>query len=250
MNIFGKMLVRYRFFSEICNLNKIYNVMEYITRQFKTNLGFNFCTDNVLMAANELNDFLATLPPSLYKNLDFKTTGAMVGAIFCSYLADKIDGAIVNPIEKGYPDIIPISGSNATEEVLRNYPYGLEVKGTIGNVPTGVKLRGGEQRVSKISGLTWQAHHQEVNKVLCIVWDFCNQINNFYFPALTAAFYSDKLTHEDWGAISGTSGRNTKVCGMLQSGKNKMGDGMILLLNSKQYIFKYSKIMKIKHWSV
>lgn len=80
---------------------------------------------------------------------------------------------------------------------------------------------------------------------MCIVWDFCNNINGFNYPALTAAFYSDKLNHNDWGAISGTSGRNTKVCGMLQSGKNKLGEGMILLLNSKEYISKYSRIMKL-----
>lgn len=219
--------------------------MEYITRNFKAQLGFTVDTNMVLEATKDLNKFLSSLPPSLYRNLDFKTTGAMIGALYCSYLAEHIEGAIVNPIEKGYPDIIPERGKNATEEQLRNYPYGLEIKGTIGNIPTGLKLRGGDKRVNSISGLTWQAHHQEVNKVMCIVWDFCNNINGFYYPALTAAFYSDKLTQDDWGAISGTSGRNTKVCGMLQSGKNKMGNGMILLLKSKEYISKYSKIMKL-----
>lgn len=219
--------------------------MDYITRNFDVNLGFRVNTKMVLDATNDLNKFLASLPPSLYRNLDFKTTGAMIGALYCSYLADRIEGAIVNPIEKGYPDIIPESGANSTEEQLRNYPYGLELKGTIGNVPKGAQLRGGEKRVNQLSGITWQAHHQEVNKVMCIVWDFCNNINGFNYPALTAAFYSDKLNHNDWGAISGTSGRNTKVCGMLQSGKNKLGEGMILLLNSKEYISKYSRIMKL-----
>lgn len=219
--------------------------MNYITKPLSVNLGFKLDDKMVLSATNDLNNFLSSLPPSLYRNLDFKTTGAMIGALFCSYLAERIDGAIVNPIEKGYPDIIPDSGINATEEQLRNYPYGLEVKGTIGNVPTGVQLRGGEQRVKSITALTWQAHHQEVNKVMCIVWDFCNNIKGFNYPALTAAFYSDQLTINDWGAISGTSGRNTKVCGMLQSGKLKIGKGLVLLLNSKSYISKYSKILKI-----
>lgn len=219
--------------------------MDYIKRNFSANLGFVVNTSMVLDATTDLNRFLSTLPASLYRNLDFKTTGAMIGALFCSYLAEHIDGAIVNPIEKGYPDIIPEKGKNATEEQLRNYPHGLEIKGTIGNVPKGTQLRGGDQRVDAISGLTWQAHHQEVNKVMTIVWDFCNQINGFFYPALTAAFYSDKLTHDDWGAISGTSGRNTKVCGMLQSGKIKMGKGLILLLNSEKYINKYSKILSL-----
>ncbi len=221
--------------------------MNYITKPLNVNLGFNVDDEKILFAANDLNNFLSSLPPSLYRNLDFKTTGAMIGALYCSYLAERIDGAIVNPIEKGYPDIIPESGINATEEQLRNYPYGLEIKGTIGNVPTGIKLGGGEQRVESLTSLTWQAHHQEVNKVMCIVWDFCNTINNFNYPALTAAFYSDQLTKDDWGAISGTSGRNTKVCGMLESGKIKMGKGLVLLLNSKPYINKYSKILKINN---
>lgn len=219
--------------------------MKYITRDFKTFLGFTVTTESILKATNELNSFLEKLPPSLYRNLDFKTTGAMVGALFCSCLANQIKGAIVNPIEKGYPDIIPESGLNATEEQLRNYPQGLELKGTIGNLSIGTKLGGGEQRISHITSLTWQAHHQEVNKVLCIVWDFCNKKDNFNYPALTAACYSDKLDHSDWGAISGTNGRNTKVCGMKGSGREKMGEGLILIYDSPEYKEKYSRILKI-----
>ena len=221
--------------------------MNYITKPFKASLGFEVDTKKVILASSELDGFLTKLPPTLYRNLDFKTTGAMIGALFCSCLADEIDGAMVNPIEKGYPDIIPVSGRNASEETLRNYPLGLEIKGTIGNIQTGVKLRSGEQRIEKITGLTWQAHHQEVNKVLAIVWDYCNEKSGFLYPALTAAFYSDKLTHDDWGAISGTSGRNTKVCGMRGSGKKKMGQGLVLLLDDKRYIDKYSRILKFEN---
>ncbi|MBE6273903.1 MAG: hypothetical protein E7097_08505 [Bacteroides sp.] len=219
--------------------------MEYITKEFEANLGFKVTTEQILKATNELNDFLQTLPPHLYKSLDFKTTGAMVGAIFCAQLANNIEGAIVNPIEKGYPDIIPSSGATASEEQLRNYPYGLEVKGTVGNLPTGTKLKGGQQRIGVLSTVTWQAHHREVNNVLCIVWDFCNEKDGFMYPALTAAFFSSELSASDWGEISGTTGRNTKVCGMKECGKTKMGKGLILIYNSEDYINKYSKILKI-----
>lgn len=219
--------------------------MEYITKEFNANLGFNISTAEVLKAAYELNDFLMTLPPHLYKSLDFKTTGSMVGAIFCAQLADNITGAMVNPIEKGYPDIIPLSGANASEEQLRNYPQGLEIKGTIGNLPKGVKLKGGQQRIDALSTVTWQAHHREVNNVLCIIWDFCNEKKGFMYPALTAAFYTNDLLTSDWGEISGTTGRNTKVTGLRESGKRKLGKGLILMYNSEKYIKKYSKIMKI-----
>lgn len=220
--------------------------MEYIKKDFEDNLGFRVTTEDVYNAANELNDFMQTLPPNLFKSLDFKTIGAMVGAIFCSQLANCITDAMVNPIEKGYPDIIPISGATASEEQLRNYPQGLEIKGTIGNLPTGTKFSGGQQRISALSTLTWQAHHREVNNVLCIVWDFCNEKEGFMYPALTAAFYSNELTTSDWGAISGTTGRNTKVCGLKESGKKKLGKGLILIYNSDEYIKKYYKIMKIE----
>ncbi|MBU1009666.1 MAG: hypothetical protein KKD74_05980 [Bacteroidetes bacterium] len=128
---------------------------------------------------------------------------------------------------------------------MRNYPEGLEIKGTIGNLKTGSDLRAGETRISQLTGVTWQAHHREVNHLLGIVWDFVNSQNNFNHPAITGAFFSDELTPEDWGEISGTTGRNTKVTGMRKSGKIKMGNGVILLFDNKAHIDKYSRMLNI-----
>jgi hypothetical protein len=52
------------------------------------------------------------------------------------------------------------------------------------------------------------------------------------------------LTVEDWGEISGTTGRNTKVSGMKSSGKEKMGTGWVLMLNDSKYISKYTRLLK------
>ena len=219
-----------------------------INTSFSKDLGFDIKHNDILSAVNGVNTFLLSLPPNLYRSIDFKTTGAMIGAIFCTKIVEQVPNTIVNPIEKGHPDIIPTTGLGSTEEVLRNYPEGLEIKGTIGNLKKGSNLRAGETRINELSGITWQAHHREVNNLLGIVWDFINQNGGFNFPAITAAFFSDQLTSDDWGKISGTTGRNTKVTGMLKSGKNKMGEGVILLYDNAPHVRRYSQLLNIPNF--
>jgi hypothetical protein len=97
--------------------------MDYLIKEnFSINVGFVVTATEVLKAVNETNDFLRILPESFYKSVDFKTTGAAIGAIFCEKLAQNISEAMVNPIEKGHPDLIPLTCLNASEEILRNYP--------------------------------------------------------------------------------------------------------------------------------
>lgn len=214
-----------------------------INTTFNRNFGFAVSANNILAAVQEVNSFLASLPPNLFHNIDFKTTGAMIGAVFCSFIVANLEGAIVNPIEKGHPDIIPVNAQNSSEALLRNYPHGLEIKGTIGNVNKGANLRAGISRINSLCGITWQAHHREVNHLLGFVWDFANELNDFNFPAITGVFFSDTLEVADWGEISGTEGRNTKVCGIRRSGKNKLGQGWVLIYDSPQYITKYSMLL-------
>lgn len=218
--------------------------MIYKIKPFNVNLGFNVNEGCILKATEELNKFLTTLPPSLYRNIDFKTTGALIGAVYCTKLSAEIKGSMVNPIEKGYPDIIPTSGLNASEEELRNYPYGLEIKGTIGNLKKGTKLYAGESRIKALSGITWQAHHRDGKMLLGFVWDFINDQNGFNYPAITAVYFTNQLNTDDWGEISDTTGRNTKVTGMRKSGKAKMAEGNILVIDNAQYIKRYSELLK------
>lgn len=218
-----------------------------VNEQFSINVGFPVTAVEVLTAVNDTNHFLMGLPEILFRSIDFKTTGSAIGAIFCDKLAQTIPSAAVNPIEKGHPDIIPAIGLGSSEEILRNYPQGLEVKGTIGNISKGANLRAGAKRINDLTGITWQAHHREVNHLMGFLWDFNNAHNGFLFPMLIGVFYTDNLTENDWGEISGTTGRNTKVSGMVKSGKEKMGDGWIVLLNDKAYLDKLKGYLSIKN---
>lgn len=217
--------------------------MKYKINTFQIHNGFDVSAKDILNAVNETNLSLTRLPSSLYIIIDYKTTSTIIGRLFCDGLARHIKGAIVNPIEKGHPDIIPENGKNATEAQLRNYPEGLEIKCTVGNIKQGTNLRAGNTRLEYLTGLTWQAHHQEVRQLLGLIWDFANKTddNSYIYPAITGAFYSSSLNIQDWGIISGTTGRNTKVCGMKASGRKKMSEGWILI--EDHYFDRYMKLL-------
>jgi hypothetical protein len=216
--------------------------MDYLVNgEFKYTSCFSVNADNVIKAVCETNETIVKNPANLYRTIDLKTTSSILGAIYCACLAENIVGAIINPIEKGHPDIIPESGRNATEAELRNYPYGLEIKTTVGNIKTGASLHHGQNRLQFLTGITWQAHHQEVRELMGLIWDFDNLKNDFIFPIITGVFFSSNLVLNDWGAISGTTGRNTKVCGMTSSGRAKMKEGWIVI--HKKYIQKYNKLL-------
>ena len=195
-----------------------------VNKSFNISIGFAVNAEHVLKATKNTNQILSDLPASLYSCIDFKTVSAIVGAIYCDTLAGFCK-CIVNPIEKGHPDLLPTSAKGASEAKLRNYPEGLEIKSTVGNVTQGANLRAGTKRISQLTAITWQAHHREVRELMGLSWDFANEKPSFIFPCITGVFYTDALETSDWGAISGTTGRNTKVTGMTASGKTKMGTG-------------------------
>jgi len=210
--------------------------------------GFKINSNSVLQAVEKVNTALESLPDELYATMDYKSTSGLIGAFLAKNISN-VTGAIVNPIEKGHPDVVPKSAEDATEEELRKYPEGLEIKVTAGNIKQGTKLKTGESRIQTLSSLTWQAHHREVGSLMGCIWDFAGTKSTenagFRNPIITGVFYSTDLTEDDWGAISGTTGRNTKVSGMKSSGKKKMGQGWVVLIEEDEYLKKYSKILDI-----
>lgn len=213
--------------------------------KFKIDCGFIVTGEAVCSAVVQTNAILGDLPANLYKSIDYKTTSAMIGSVFCERLANEV-GAIVNPIEKGHPDLVPPAAIRCTEEELRNYPQGLEIKCTIGNIETGANLRAGQTRIEALVGVTWQAHHREVAELLGLVWDFAEDGRAFNYPAICGAFFSDSLCEDDWGQISGTTGRNTKVSGMAASGKEKMGKGWVVVVEKDKYLTAYSRYLRFR----
>lgn len=209
---------------------------------FNIDCGFIVTGKNIYDAVDHTNKILADLPSTLYSSIDYKTTSATIGAIFCDSVANFV-GAIVNPIEKGHPDLVPPEAAFCSEEQLRHYPCGLEIKCTVGNIEAGANLRAGRTRIDVLTGITWQAHHREVSSLLGLIWDFVDDGKTFNYPAITGVFYDDTLVEDDWGKISGTTGRNTKVSGMTASGKRKMGAGWVVLIDNEAYIQKYSRYL-------
>jgi transcriptional regulator with XRE-family HTH domain len=213
---------------------------------FAINRGFPVIGEQVVRAALATADDLAVLPFSLFHTIDLKTLSSIGGALFATHLAREV-GAIVNPIEKGHPDILPVTAAEATESQLRNYPAGLEVKCTVGNVESGSNLHPGEPRVDSLTGITWQAHHQDVRSLMALLLDFAGlQGEAERSPIITGVFYSENLLVDDWGKISGTTGRNTKVCGMRSSGKKKLGAGWVLLLDDDRFVRRYGTLLNFE----
>lgn len=211
---------------------------------FLIDCGFVVSGEDIRVAAVSAAKQLELLPFSLFQSIDLKTLSSIVGAVFAGFLATRVN-AIVNPIEKGHPDIIPSSGRAATEAQLRNYPQGLEIKVTVGNVRIGSDLSPGSPRVNALTGITWQAHHREVESLLGLVIDFAGAPQKGkHFPIITGAFFTNELTLNDWGEISGTTGRNTKVTGMRASGKARMGQGWILILEEENHLTKYTNLLR------
>jgi len=211
--------------------------------------GFSANADDVTNAVRRTNRVLRNLPRSLFKTIDLKAQSGIVGAVFAAELATAVN-ALPNPIEKGHPDIVPTSALGATEAELRNYPAGLEVKSTLGGVPKGSQLGPGESRIEALANVVWQAHHRDVRALMGLIWDFAGGTRDEpAHPAVTGVFYSNELLEEDWGAISGTTGRNTKVTGMTVSGRRKMAAGAIAVVDDPIYLDRYARCLGLASFS-
>ncbi len=145
-----------------------------LRREFNIDCGFEMTGPMVLTAARQTAEDLQALPFSLFRSIDLKALSGIVGALFATHIARQ-SGAIVNPIEKGHPDVIPARGAGATEAELRNYGSGLEIKCTVGGVVKGSDLSPGDQRLEHLTGITWQAHHRHVTNLMGLVIDFAGR---------------------------------------------------------------------------
>ena len=58
-------------------------MQNYQESRFSIDVGFRVNTAHILESVHTTNATLATLPDNLFKAIDYKTTSAMIGAIFC-----------------------------------------------------------------------------------------------------------------------------------------------------------------------
>ena len=81
------------------------NIVYRVRKKASISCGFNVSSSAILASSSSTAKQLQMLPFSLYQSIDLKTLSSIAGAIFVGCLASNV-GAIVNPIEKGHPDII------------------------------------------------------------------------------------------------------------------------------------------------
>ena len=217
--------------------------MKYLTNDVTFDCGFEIDSAKLVLAIQECNEGLASFPPHIWSSIALKFSGAVIGEFFAASIANACE-AFRNTVEQGYPDVLPKDAENATEVELRHYPTGLELKGTCGNIPTGKLVKAGLSRVNSLSSINWKAHHREVENLLAFVWDFYPLKDGINTPCITAAFYCANLCEEDWGAISGLSGRSTKLSNMAKDGRDKMASGLVCILDDDSIKNKYLKIFK------
>jgi hypothetical protein len=210
-------------------------------------------------AIKRLSDATSDFDINVFDSLGMRNLSSFVGEFFVKSIEKASDETLAkNPHQDGYPDLLFVDSIDK-KEYLRTllfekdgkfYPVsksafspfsfgGIEVKATCGNTPSASivpKPLIGEPRISLMTSFEWKAHHRETNYLLAILWDFIDEI-----PVITACFYRNDLTPDDWGNIIHpieNGGRTTSVSIMKQSGVKKMCSGWIAVLDDNEYIDK------------
>jgi len=220
--------------------------------------------DNILNAINFCNDALCTLDEqtkqfdiNIFETLGMRNLSGMVGEYFAKSVQKNSENALHSNLHQdGYPDLLLTNTEERlayyyslyTEKQGKKYPKdkalfspfkfgGVEVKATCGSTPSAKivpKPLIGEQRIDLLNKFDWKAHHRETNNLLAVLWDFIDGI-----PTITACFYSNELTINDWGKIVQPhegGGRTTSVSIMNSVGISKMCSGWIAVIDSEKYI--------------
>jgi hypothetical protein len=218
-----------------------------------------------LAMTNRNMDQIKENVPDLFGILGMRNLSAFVGEMFVSSLVKSAKGDLVkNPHQDGYPDLLIMTKEGrALWERLADYnqdkrPFsgfdtrGIEVKATIGSVPTPevLKKRGlrkpeiGDERIEFTTGYDWKAHHRETNNLIGIYWDFVEGK-----PVICGLFFSGSLTEDDWGKIvqpKEGGGRTTSVSIMARTGIYKMYENWIAVINDPRYIDFFNRYNRAK----
>ena len=187
--------------------------------------------------------------------LGMRNLSSFVGELFGSYFLKQSNGLFIkNPHQDGYPDLLLLdkfgkplwqSLASRAREKRPFSPFatgGIEIKATVGSVPTPKELSKkkmnkpdiGDQRVALLKGYDWKAHHRDTNNLIGVLWDFIDGA-----PSIAAVFYSNQLNTKHWGKIiqpKEGGGRTTSVSIMTREGVTVMYQGWLAVLDDDRYI--------------
>lgn len=238
------------------NVAYVYNRIDGITARGRSQSLFISLDvfKTALASTNAKMDLLKVNAPNLFEILGMRNLSAFVGEMFVHTIAESSNGALVkNPHQDGYPDLLIMTdeGRALLKKLANNRqdkgPFsgfetgGIEVKATVGSVPTPDVFRKkglrkpeiGDERIEHTAGYDWKAHHRETNNLIGLYWDFVNQK-----PVICGVFYSGDLLEDDWGRIvqpKDGGGRTTSVSIMARSGIHKMYMGWIAVIQDERY---------------
>lgn len=207
-----------------------------------------------LALTNQNMDILKETAPDLFGILGMRNLSAFIGEMFVSAIVKSANGALVkNPHQDGYPDLLimtkegkalwnKLANNNQDKSPFSGFETGgIEVKATVGSVPTPEVFRKkglrkpdiGDERIEFTNAYDWKAHHRETNNLIGIYWDFVHRK-----PVICGLFFSGSLTEDDWGKIiqpKEGGGRTTSVSIMARTGIYKMYENWIAVINDSRY---------------
>lgn len=218
---------------------------------------FHLSTEIIKETINSFDDVIKTLQKvevDIFGILGMRNLSAFIGELFAASLIKQTCGQFIkNPHQDGYPDLLLMdSFGNSLWKLLAlqlrdKKPFspfltgGIEIKATVGNVPTPKQLLKrkmekpdiGVQRIHLIKDYNWKAHHRETNNLIGILWDFVNSA-----PTIVAVFYSNQLDSGSWGSIvtpKEGGGRTTSVSIMTRAAVEVMYQGWLAVLDDDRY---------------
>jgi len=222
-----------------------------------SDLDKNWFYNALLDTHNLIGKIMYEIPVDIFSILGMRNLSAFIGELYVVSLANYSSGGFIkNPHQDGYPDLLLMDNYgqqlwqqlNLSGQLRYKQPFspfqngGLEVKATCGSVPTpeeclrkwGIsKPDMGDTRISFLKSYDWKAHHQEINNLIGIIWDFNNRT-----PEIVAVFFGNNLVQDDWRMQDRKEGRGrtTSLSVMTRVGVAKMYQNWILVKNDFRYI--------------
>lgn len=245
--------------------NYIYNDIDGIIAKGKTEelfLGLGVFQQALSITNQKMNELKETVP-YLFEILGMRNLSAFVGEMFVRNLVLLANGTLVkNPHQDGYPDILIMTdeGKSLWESLFDNHqdkaPFsgfetgGIEVKATVGSLPTPAWFRKrdlrkpeiGDERIDYAKGYDWKSHHRKTNNLIGIYWDFVEEK-----PVICGLFFGENLDEADWGEIvqpKSGGGRTTSVSIMTRKGIYKMYENWIAVIDDERYMNFFNRYNK------